>query len=162
MRFLLCCLWLAAVASALRTLNSKRERQDSGLGCPPPRHGLRLLSWYVGRCLDNNDVAVCDPTKGDFGFHQFFNKEKVLPVIGDQRQLANYSLGNLTRPGARRLPPHVRNYYEPGNPRSNLDRVVVTQPSVRPEKQTGGSSGSQQVDQFITSINISNCQVVCF
>lgn len=95
MLLLLCWLWLVSVASALQTLDSKQDLQNSGFGRPPPRHGLPLLYWYVSSCLDNNKVSLCDPTTGDYGFHQFWNKENLLPAIVDQQHCGYYSVGNL-------------------------------------------------------------------
>lgn len=75
-------------------------------------------------------ILLCNPTRGDFGFHFFANRYirrnvKLLPDVN----FLYYVVGNLNSPGAHMLPDYVR---EDNTRRiednSNADRIIVCYP----------------------------------
>nr|XP_046157696.1 uncharacterized protein si:ch211-198c19.1 [Oncorhynchus gorbuscha]XP_046157697.1 uncharacterized protein si:ch211-198c19.1 [Oncorhynchus gorbuscha] len=125
LRCILLLLLAVTLASALRTLDTNEELEKTGFGTPPPRHGLKLLLWYVQTCIDNNMVSLCDPREGAYGFHKFKNYKLLLPKLKDQNLYTYYTIGNLHSHGAENLPYEVRRYYDKDNLLSNQDRVLV-------------------------------------
>lgn len=129
--FICVLLSITAAASSLKTLDTRKQLNDTGFGRPPPRHGYVLLVWYVQNCVDNNMVALCDPTTGAYGFHYFGNKAKggsLLPELDEHDGYTYYSLGNLNThryKQAQDLPYEVRRYYDKHDQVSNMDRLLV-------------------------------------
>lgn len=108
------------------------ELQCSGFGQPSPRHGLRLLYWFVNDCMEVNQqirmISLCSPSTGDFGFRVFHNRDEggkghLLP---DSSSLLYYELGNLSASGAKSLPEYVREKYTGFQDKSNTDRIIIS------------------------------------
>ncbi|KAK2909297.1 hypothetical protein Q8A67_005134 [Cirrhinus molitorella] len=62
----------------------------------------------------------CNPANGDFGFHRFYNRERLLPYS----DLLYYEVGNLNTTGS--LPDYVTEYYTRHSDNSNTDRIIVS------------------------------------
>ncbi|XP_048052075.1 uncharacterized protein LOC125271846 [Megalobrama amblycephala] len=107
----------------MRTLYDLSDLKESRFGQPPPRHGLILLWWFAHECvqIDSNDrmIAQCDPENGAFGFHRFYNRERLLPYT----DLPYYEVGNLHITDS--LPLYVTQYYTGYIDNSNTDRIIV-------------------------------------
>lgn len=107
------------------TLYRLSELRDSSFGQPDPRHGLRLLWWFANECvqIDFNGCihALCDPTKGDFGFHRFRNGDQLLPYTNHPY----YKTGNLNHPD-HSLPYYVTENFTGYSDASNTDRIIVS------------------------------------
>uniref|UniRef100_A0A673I501 Uncharacterized protein n=1 Tax=Sinocyclocheilus rhinocerous TaxID=307959 RepID=A0A673I501_9TELE len=112
------------VGNMMRTLNNLSDLRESRFGQPPPRHGLNLLWWFAHDCvqIDSNSrmIVQCNPTNGAFGFHRFYNKDKLLPKIN----LPYYEVGNLHNAGS--LPDYVTENYTTHSDNSNTDRIIVS------------------------------------
>nr|XP_055060360.1 uncharacterized protein LOC129444038 [Misgurnus anguillicaudatus] len=116
----------------VKRISDVSELQDSGFGKPWPRHGLRLLYWFADQCISgtcNSDmILLCDPARGDFGFHFFANRCNQDPSV---RFLPNmkspyYVVGNLNSPGADMLPDYVvKDKTRNREDQSNADRLIV-------------------------------------
>ncbi|GAA6073647.1 uncharacterized protein LOC108260619 [Tachysurus ichikawai] len=141
----------------IRTLSSLAELRSSGFGQPAPRHGLRLLYWFVENCVEVNQqnqmILLCIPSTGDFGFRIFHNREEggkghLLP---DSSNLLYYELGNLS--GAESLPEYVREKYTGFQDKSNTDRIVVSLES--------GMFHSIYVTRHETRINFDHRHTFC-
>ncbi len=111
----------------VRTLNDLSDLRQTGFGQPPPRHGLNLLWWFAHDCvqIDSNGrmIAKCNPENGDFGFHRFYNGDRLLPYSN----LPYYEVGNLSATGSQpyRLPYYVTENYTRHSD-SNTDRIIVS------------------------------------
>lgn len=115
----------------MKTLEKLEQLEQTRFGRPWPRHGLKLLYWFVNDCLSlgqNNVLQLsCYPNNGDFGFHIFENRyevngDKLLPDV----KFTYYVVGNLSYPNAFKLPPYVREDYTGHQDNSNMDRIIVS------------------------------------
>ncbi|KAI5107660.1 hypothetical protein C0J45_1254 [Silurus meridionalis] len=114
----------------LRTLNELSQLQESGYGQPHPRHGLKLLYWFVNKYIEfDEDNEMCwryHPNRRYYGFHPFENRYdgnvQLLPDSG----FPYYEVGNLSKPKAHRLPKYVQKYYTGYHDDSNTDRIIVS------------------------------------
>ncbi|KAJ8335957.1 hypothetical protein SKAU_G00392990 [Synaphobranchus kaupii] len=112
----------------LETLNELTQLRDSGFGRRRPRHGLRLLHWLARDCFSVDSALLCDPERGDYGFHYFKNSEYDLPVLREDHSY--YEVGNLNLTNAQFLPIYVMENYQWNVAVSNSDRLIL---SVGPE-----------------------------
>ncbi|KAA0704315.1 hypothetical protein E1301_Tti000043 [Triplophysa tibetana] len=115
-------------------LEDLSELKGTRFGQPYPRHGLSLLWWFAHECVDRISrkgkiIAQFDPEDGDFGFHEFHNAEGLLP----DTDLTYYEVGNLSHrhPHHGALPDYVTKNYDHEEPRSNMDRILVSVDSSR-------------------------------
>ncbi len=112
------------VMDTVRTLNNLSDLRETRFGRPPPRHGLNLLWWFANYCvqIDSNDqmIAKCNPANGAFGFHRFYNWDRLLP----HSDLPYYEVGNLY--SANSLPYYVTKRYTGYSDSSNMDRIIVS------------------------------------
>ncbi|XP_051552713.1 uncharacterized protein LOC127440271 [Myxocyprinus asiaticus] len=126
---LLLCLFVGSVSSVQR-LNNIDDLRNTHYSKREPNHGLKLLFWFAQHVIDidENYISQMDiePSRGDYGFHWFENRERILPTLSSEIK-GYYSVGNLRYPRATELPAYVRkdHYISPHSPDSNLDRLIV-------------------------------------
>ncbi|XP_058650185.1 uncharacterized protein LOC131551323 [Onychostoma macrolepis] len=108
----------------VRTLNNLSDLKQTRFGQPPPRHGLNLLWWFAHYCVQTDSnvrmTAKCNPANGAFGFHRFYNRDRLLPYT----DLPYYEVGNLHNAGS--LPDYVTENYTGYSDNSNKDRIIVS------------------------------------
>ncbi|XP_063080312.1 uncharacterized protein LOC134470216 [Engraulis encrasicolus] len=113
---------------AIKTLNELDQLRDSYFGRPKPRHGLRLLFWFIHDFIKfhlNQMVAKGDPYSGIFGFHRFYNRpDDGTPLLPPPR-FQYYEVGNLKELNASQFPDYVREEYTGRLDNSNSDRIIV-------------------------------------
>ncbi|KAK1792115.1 hypothetical protein P4O66_001892 [Electrophorus voltai] len=111
------------------TLNELAQLRDSGFGQPCPRHGLNLLYWFAKDCvdidIDGHMVPKFSLKRGTYGFHPFYNRIDNNNTPLPNQNLPKYEVGNLSAPGAKKLPLHVRKKYTSRCNDSNKDRIIV-------------------------------------
>ncbi|XP_076848431.1 uncharacterized protein LOC143494210 [Brachyhypopomus gauderio] len=123
------CIGLSWISIMGMTLNELAQLKDKGFGKPYPRHGLNLLYWFANECIDIDTFGRLVPkfnlTHGVYGFHRFHNRiddeETPLP----NQNIPKYEVGNLSAPGADKLPWYVRENYSRDLQNSNMDRIIV-------------------------------------
>ncbi|MBN3312125.1 TPPP3 protein, partial [Atractosteus spatula] len=112
--FLLSLAWFST-AHEIPTLTTLEELNQTEYGHHFPRHGLKLLHWFVQSAIktDNERVdMVFDPRMRLFGFHQYHNHQLRLPLLNNS--LSYQVVGDLdtqNHPGARALPWYIKQDY---------------------------------------------------
>lgn len=134
----------------MRRIKTISELQESGFGQPWPRLGLKLLYWFANQCISdacNDDmVLLCDPTRGDFGFHFFDNRcdghnMALLPTV----KTPYFIVGNQNSRGAHMLPRNIKRFnFGQFNPKCNADRIIV---NVQKKNRFGKVYVTTQKDQ---------------
>ncbi|RXN05306.1 hypothetical protein ROHU_025258 [Labeo rohita] len=136
--FLLFSFFLTSV-SPFRKLSNIQDLKNITYAKSAPRHGLQLLFWFAQKVvtMDQNNIPILDsnfdPSRGDFGFHHYGNREGILPLLSSWQSY--YSGGNLKSPGANAMPAYVRKYYRNTNvPERNMDRLIISVKENKPNK----------------------------
>ncbi|XP_015223382.1 uncharacterized protein [Lepisosteus oculatus] len=112
--FLLSLAWFST-AHEIPTLTTLEELNQTEFGHHFPRHGLKLLHWFVQSAIktDNENVdMVFDPRMRLFGFHEYHNHQLRLPLLNNS--LSYQVVGDLdtqNHPGARALPWYIKQDY---------------------------------------------------
>lgn len=81
------------------TLDTTNELENTEFGCTFPRHGRMLLHWFANNInMDNNNIMTLhfEPSREDYGFHRYCNKEGLLPSLVNSTD-RYYTLGNLNK-----------------------------------------------------------------
>ncbi|XP_050985244.1 uncharacterized protein LOC127177174 [Labeo rohita] len=139
--FLLFSFFLTSV-SCFRKLDNIQDLKNITYAKSAPRHGLQLLFWFAQKVVtvDQNNIPILDsnfdPSRGDFGFHHYGNREGIFPSLSSWQSY--YSVGNLKSPRANALPAYVRKYYRNTNvPERNMDRLIISVKQNKPNKILG-------------------------
>ncbi|KAI7809439.1 hypothetical protein IRJ41_008220 [Triplophysa rosa] len=143
--------FLVAVVSAAKILDNIKALKKICNGMRAPRHRLQLLHWFSQRVrnIDQNGILTLDsnldPTRGDFGFHRFENRERLLPSPSRGRMY--YSVGNLNYRGANALPSYVRANRNTQLREANMYRLMISVNQNHPNRVFNVYSTSHNLGQ---------------
>ncbi|KAI2667858.1 hypothetical protein H4Q32_004455 [Labeo rohita] len=130
---LLFCLLLALPGvSSVRRLDDIDDFRSTNYVKHEPRHGLQLLFWFAQEVnVDQNSKEILlhfDLNNGTYGFHEFGNREGILPALESGQRY--YEVGDLNSRiyrGVTALPFYVQMYYRNSDShKRNMDRLIVS------------------------------------
>uniref|UniRef100_A0A4W5M5I5 Uncharacterized protein n=1 Tax=Hucho hucho TaxID=62062 RepID=A0A4W5M5I5_9TELE len=156
-KILICSLLLFCALTTIHsypneTLYTTNELENTEFGRTFPRHGRMLLHWFANNIdMDSNIMTLhFEPSREDYGFHRYCNKEGLLPSLVNStdryytvghlnKETVNNNRNNNNHSNAKALPAYVTESFDNchDSEDNNRDRIILRVSMVSNQNRLG-------------------------